>query len=161
MSLKADAKDVSEQYFDLEARLSNKKVEEVRLLKLLTEATGKLEEVLKVEHELSRVREEVERFQGQLRGLANLTTLTTVTISGASEVKGYTPPRAPTLWTRVGRIVCLVARRPPAAGRGLLLFAVGLVPWLPVIALVLGARADRDPPGAATGLERLTPPRRG
>ncbi len=81
VSVKADAQDVSEEYFDVEARLANKKVEEQRLIKLLTDATGKLEEILKVEHELSRVREEVERFEGRLRALANLTSLTTVTIS--------------------------------------------------------------------------------
>lgn len=136
VSLKADAKDVSEEYFDLEARLANKKVEEARLLKLLTEATGKLEEVLKVEHELSRVREEIERFQGRLRALANLTTLTTVTIS-AREIKGYTPPLAPTLATRMGRTFAASLDALRQLGEGLLLFAVGLVPWLPVIGLVL------------------------
>lgn len=138
VSLKAEAQDVSEDYFDLEARLANKKVEEARLLKLLTDATGKLEEVLKVEHELSRVREEIERFQGKLRALSNLTSLTTVTIT-AREIKDYAPPQAPTLGIRIGRTFAASVDALRQLGEGLLLLAVGLVPWLPVIALVLTA----------------------
>ena len=136
VSLKADAQDVSEDYYDLEARLANKKVEEARLLKLLTDATGKLEEVLKVEHELSRVREEIERFQGKLRSLTNLTSLTTVTIT-AREIKDYKPPQAPTLRTRIGRTFADSVDALRQLGEGLLLFAVGLVPWIPAIAIVL------------------------
>lgn len=135
VSLKADAQDVSEEYFDLDARLTNKKVEEARLLKLLTEATGKLEEVLKVEHELSRVREEVERFQGRLRALANLTTLTTVTIS-AREIHDYVPPEAPTFTTRIARTFESSVDSLRRFGEGFVLLLVGLSPWLPVILVV-------------------------
>ncbi len=135
VSLKADAQDVSEEYFDLEARLKNKKVEEARLLKLLTDATGKLEEVLKVEHELSRVRDEIERFEGRLRALANLTTLTTVTIS-AREVQDYVPPQAPTFSTRIARTFESSVDSLRQFGEGFVLFLVGLAPWLPLIVLV-------------------------
>jgi hypothetical protein len=49
-----DSKDVSEEYYDLETRIDNKKRQEKRLLELLADATGKLEEVLSVERELAR-----------------------------------------------------------------------------------------------------------
>ncbi len=75
------ADDVTEAYVDLEARLRNKRQEEERLLKLLAEATGKLEDILMVEKELSRVREEIERMDGQFRSLSNKAELTTITVT--------------------------------------------------------------------------------
>jgi hypothetical protein len=135
VNAKADAQDVSEEYFDLEARLANKKVEEQRLIKLLTDATGKLEEILKVEHELSRVREEVERFQGRIRALANLTSLTTVTIS-AREVHDYEPPQAPTFSTKIARTFGASVDSLRQFGEGLVLFLVGIAPWIPVVVVV-------------------------
>jgi Domain of unknown function (DUF4349) len=75
------SQDVTEQFYDVEARIKNQKVEEQTLLKLLEERGGKLEDVLKVEVELSRVRGEIEQMQGRLRVLANLSSLATVTIN--------------------------------------------------------------------------------
>ena len=51
------------------------------------ENTGKLEEVLRIEAELSRVRGEVERMEGRIRVLENLTALTTVTLEIRERVK--------------------------------------------------------------------------
>ena len=87
------SQDVTEEFFDLEARIRNKQEEEKRLLKHLADSTGKLEDILKVESELSRVRGEVEQMQGRLRFLANRADLSTVTIT-ATEWKDYTPPAA-------------------------------------------------------------------
>jgi hypothetical protein len=137
VSIKADSQDVSEEFFDLDARQAAKKVEEQRLLKHLTESTGKLEDILAVERELSRVRTEIERMQGRLRALANLTTLATVTIT-ASEIKGYVPPQAPTLGTRIARTFAASVDSLQQFGEGLLIFVVAIVPWLPLIALVVG-----------------------
>ena len=53
--------------------LGDGEVEEERLLKHLTDSTGKLEDILAVEKELSRVRTEVEQMQGQMRVLQDLT----------------------------------------------------------------------------------------
>jgi hypothetical protein len=136
VSLKADSQDVSEEYFDLDARQAAKKVEEQRLLKHLTESTGKLEDILAVERELSRVRIEIERMQGRLRALANLTTLATVTIT-ASEIKGYVPPQAPTLGTRIARTFAASLDSLREFGEGLLITCVAIVPWLPLIILGL------------------------
>lgn len=83
--------DVSEEFYDTEARIRNKKVEESRLIRILEENTGKLDEVLRIEAELSRVRGEVERMEGRIRVLENLTSLTTVTIDVRERVK-YEPP---------------------------------------------------------------------
>ena len=85
------SQDVTEEFADLEARIRNKQEEEKRLLKHLADSTGKLEDILAVERELSRVRGEVEQMQGRLRFLANRADLSTVTIT-ATEWKDYIPP---------------------------------------------------------------------
>ena len=131
VSLKADSQDVSEEYYDLDARQAAKKVEEDRLLKHLTESTGKLEDILAVERELSRVRTEIERMQGRLRALANWTTLATVTIS-AGEIKGYVPPQAPTLATKVARTFAESVESLQRFGESVLIACVAIVPWLPI-----------------------------
>jgi hypothetical protein len=51
-----NGQDVTAQYVDLEARLSNSRNTETRLLELLSQRRGKLSDVLEVETELSRVR---------------------------------------------------------------------------------------------------------
>jgi hypothetical protein len=136
LSIKSESQDVSEEFFDLEARQLAKKTEEARLLKHLTESTGKLEDILAVERELSRVRTELERMQGRLRAIENLASLTTVTIR-ASEVKGYVPEASPTFVTRIARAFARSAEGLLQFGEATVLFLVGIVPWLPVIAVLL------------------------
>lgn len=136
VSIRADSQDVSEEYFDTEARQTAKQVEEARLLKHLTDSTGKLDDILAVERELSRVRTEIERMQGRLRVLADLTSLATVSIT-VSEIKGYVPPQAPTLATRIGRTFEASVGSLRHFGEEVLIGLVALVPWLPLIALGL------------------------
>ncbi len=157
VSVRADSQDVSEEYYDLDARQVAKKVEEARLLKHLTESTGKLEDILAVERELSRVRIEIERMQGRLKALANLTALATVTVT-ASEIKGYVPPQAPTLGMRIGRTFAGSVGSLGRFGESLLLACVAAAPWLPIFALGAGAVAwlaeravKRYQAGARTG----------
>jgi hypothetical protein len=136
VSVKADTQDVSEEFFDLEAREAAKKVEETRLLKHLSDSTGKLEEILAVEKELSRVRSEIERMEGRLRYLANLTSLATVTVT-ASEIKGYVPPQSPTLGTKLARSFAGSVETLKELGETLLIGIVAVMPWLPLIAVGL------------------------
>src|SRR5207302_7274548 len=64
------AQDVGEEFVDVTARLQNSRRLEERLISLLANRTGKLEEVLRVERELARAREEIERYEGGLRYLS-------------------------------------------------------------------------------------------
>jgi hypothetical protein len=77
---RVEAMDVTEAYTDLQARLDNAKASEARLIRLLAEATGKLDDLLAVEKELSRVRGDVESLAGKLRLLADQVDLCTVTV---------------------------------------------------------------------------------
>ncbi len=79
--------DVTAQYVDLEARLSNARNTEQRLIDLLKQRTGKLSDVLEVETELSRVREEVERMEGERRLLSKQVEYATLNATIAEEFK--------------------------------------------------------------------------
>ncbi len=75
------AEDVGEEFVDVTARVSNARRLESRLIELLATRTGKLEEVLQVEQELARVREEIERYDGRLRYLRSRVAVSTLTVS--------------------------------------------------------------------------------
>ena len=75
------ADDVSEEFVDLTARVENGRRLEDRLVELLRTRTGKLQDVLTVERELARVREEIERMEGRIRFLKTSAQLSTLSIN--------------------------------------------------------------------------------
>jgi hypothetical protein len=79
--LNVGAEDVSEEFVDLNARTANARRMEERLLELLATRTGKLQDVLSVERELARVREEIERMEGRLRFLKTRAQLSTLSVA--------------------------------------------------------------------------------
>ncbi|MFM7131946.1 MAG: DUF4349 domain-containing protein [bacterium] len=102
-SVNVTSQDVTDEFVDVSARVAAKKVQETRLIDLIKNAVGKLDEVLKVEAELARVRGEIERMEGRIRVLKDQTELTTITIT-VREVKDYKPPEAPTFRTKMRRV---------------------------------------------------------
>ena len=77
--------DVTKAYFDTDARLKNAHVMEQRLIDMLKTKTGKVSDLLQVEKELSRVREEIEKMQGELKYWDSQVQFATVTISLAEK----------------------------------------------------------------------------
>lgn len=75
------AQDVGEEFVDLTARATNARRLEERLIDLLATRTGKLQDVLSVERELARVREEIERMEGRMRYLKSRAAVSTLTVS--------------------------------------------------------------------------------
>ena len=73
--------DVTKAYFDTDARLKNARVMEQRLIDMLKTKTGKVSDLLQVEKELGRVREEIEKMQGELKFWDSQVQFATVTIS--------------------------------------------------------------------------------
>jgi hypothetical protein len=80
-SVNVVAEDVGEEFTDVTARMENSRRLESRLIDLLARGTGKLKDVLEVEQELARVREEIERTEGRLRYLRSHAALSTLTIA--------------------------------------------------------------------------------
>ncbi len=71
--------DVSEQFIDLEARLTVLQAQEGRLMELMKEAEA-LEDILELERELSRVREPIEKIQGRLEHLERQVSYSTLSL---------------------------------------------------------------------------------
>lgn len=99
------SEDVSEEFVDLSARAANARRTEERLLELLRTRTGSLEDVLAVEREVARVREEVERIEGRLRFLRSRAALSTLVVSlhEPESLAGDAPPVGETLLEAFGR----------------------------------------------------------
>jgi hypothetical protein len=79
--------EVTQQYVDLEARLSNARNTERRLTDLLRQRTGKLTDVLAVEKEIGRVREEIERMEAERKSLMNRVDFATLNLTVAEDYK--------------------------------------------------------------------------
>lgn len=80
-SVNVEAEDVGEEYVDVTARTANDRRLESRLLDILAHRTGRLKDVLDVEQQLARVREEIERYQGRLRYLQQHAALSTLAVT--------------------------------------------------------------------------------
>jgi hypothetical protein len=80
-----DTEDVTKAYFDTDARLKNAHVMEQRLIDMLKTKTGKVSDLLQVEKELARVREEIEKMQGELKYWDSQVQFATVTVSLAEK----------------------------------------------------------------------------
>jgi hypothetical protein len=154
-----DSEDVTEAYYDLQAHMKNNQVEEAGLQKLYGEraATGKLEDLLAVRRELRAIRTEVDQQQGRLKRWDMETEFSTVTVK-LHDRRDYVPPTAPQLSTRIGRTWEGSLDVLTACGKGVVLFAVAVTPWLPVLAAVGGVlwllrhRYQRRHGGAAPGV---------
>lgn len=80
-SVNVSVQDVGEEFVDVAARMTNARRLEQRLIDLLANRTGKLADVLRVESELARVRQEIERYEGRLRYLRARSSVSTLTIA--------------------------------------------------------------------------------
>ena len=80
-SVSVNAEDVAEEYVDLGARAANARRVEARLVEMLATRTGKLSDVLTVEQELARVRQEAERYDARLRWLERRASLSSLDVS--------------------------------------------------------------------------------
>lgn len=71
--------DVTEEFVDIQARLKAKRALEDRYLSLLVKAKN-VKEMLEIERELSKIREQIERAEGRLKYLGNKVSMSTLHI---------------------------------------------------------------------------------
>lgn len=74
-----DIEDVTAQFVDIEARLKNKKQLEAKYQELLVKATN-MEDILKIEKEISYIREDIEASEGRLKYLSSQVAYSTVSL---------------------------------------------------------------------------------
>ncbi|MBI4560147.1 MAG: DUF4349 domain-containing protein [Candidatus Hydrogenedentes bacterium] len=131
------SQDVTEEYVDTDARTRNLKHTEERLIDHLNR-TARLEDILAVERELSRVREEIERLEGRLRFLGNRVSFSTiaVTLQEKAKPKAMLPPES----YSTGQVASEATRSLVAFARvlwtRLIWVGVWSAVWLPLLLIV-------------------------
>ncbi len=82
--------DVTEEFVDVTARLKAKRELESRFLSLLQTAAT-VEDTLRIEQELSRVRTDIERFEGRARFLQDRVSMSTIRVTATSPFQPADP----------------------------------------------------------------------
>jgi hypothetical protein len=74
------AEDVTARYFDLAGRLETKRIEEERVLEMITRAED-INDLLALENRLGHIRTEIERFQSQMTDIDRLAAFSTIHVT--------------------------------------------------------------------------------
>jgi hypothetical protein len=127
------AQDVTDQFIDLQARLTAKHAEEQRYIAILNRANT-IDEILKVDASLGTVRTQIEQLTAQINGIKQRTEFSTISmsISTLSALPGDTTSKVWEPAKTVGRALA-------ALGAMLQVFADALIwlivfGWLPLLA---------------------------
>jgi hypothetical protein len=93
-----DTQDVTDEFVDLEARIRNARTAEHVLLNLMDEAST-IADTIRVQNQLERVQENIERMRGRLRVLEDQTSFSTLAVDVIEEgaPKEEDPEKAGTL----------------------------------------------------------------
>jgi hypothetical protein len=136
-------REITAEYYDERARLTNAQKLERRLLALVDESANSMKDLLEVERELARVREQIETLEGRLRLYDDQVTLATLVMKVTTRERFVAaPPQG--FMAQAGSVLGNSAHALAALGRGSVLLCVALLPWLPLGAgLWLLARTAR------------------
>ena len=136
LSLNRRQEEITEAYYDTEARLTALKTQEERLLAIMEKAET-LDDIIRLEDALSDVRYQIESLSGTMRRYDNLVEMATVEVS-LREVESTTSvsgtPR--TLGERIGQQFSESLRGLGRFCEVVLVFLIGYLPVLLVIAAV-------------------------
>jgi len=129
-----DSEDITDRYYDMQARLKTNQAEEEGLRELLKKS-AKTEDVLAVRKELNAVRGTIEEQQGKIQRWDKETQLATINVSMLDR-KDYTPPVVPNFGSSIGRTFQASVQAMVEFGKGIVLVVTALVPWLLVLAVI-------------------------
>lgn len=131
-----NSRDVTEDYLDVEGRLAAANVHEARLLDILGKAAS-VEEILKVENELEKVRSTVEVLTRQLRSLSNQVSYSTITVELHEARQNPFGPEGPQgLGGRIGGAFLRSVDGLVRLVVDLAIFLSAALPWLVLLAVV-------------------------
>jgi len=137
------ADDVTRQYVDLTARLANARETEKRLVEILRERTGRVSDVLEVEQQIARTRQQIEQMDAERKTLDNQVQYASVDLRITEEYKQSLETPAPSLGTRINNAAVEGFRDAAEMVIGLLLWLLGAGPSLLVLVALLGWPAWR------------------
>jgi len=129
--LTEEAEDVSDNVADLGLRIKNSRKLEERILAILADQTGSISDVLEAERELARVRERIEKLEGQKNGILKRVKYATFTLnlfvssSKSVEIRTWYGPLLQDL-RELGFVLT-------SSLGALLKVLVGVLPWLLLI----------------------------
>jgi hypothetical protein len=144
------AQDVTDQFVDLQARLTAKQAEEQRYIAILNRANT-IDEILKVDASLGNVRTQIEQLTAQINSIKNRTEFSTISmsISTLTALPGDTTSKAWDPAKTVGRaLAALGAMLQVFADVVIWLVVFGWLPLLAAAVLIFAARMRR--PAAPT-----------
>src|SRR5208282_5184220 len=95
------ADDVTRQFADLTARLGNARETEKRLVEILRERTGRVSDVLEVEQQIARTRQQIEQMDAERKTMENQVQYASVDLRITEEYKQSLETPAPSLGTRI------------------------------------------------------------
>ena len=124
--------DVTSQYVDLQARLTNARNTEQRLTELLRRQTGKLDEVVTVEEKISDVREQIERMEAEQKNLSRRVNFGTLNVSFSEERKSQLQVVPPSVGTQFHNAA---VKGYSSVVDGIVSFLVFLMSWGPSLLL--------------------------
>ncbi len=131
--------EVTAQHADLVARLNNARETEQRLRAILQQRTGKVEEVLQVEEQISSTRGEIERMEAEQKALEHRVDFATVQLQLVEEFKAQFVPPATSVGTRMHNSFVTGMDNAGSSILGILLFFEEYGPVLLVWLAALGA----------------------
>jgi hypothetical protein len=123
---------VTEEYYDLDAELSNKVQVRTRLFQLLDRA-AKVTDAIQVEEQLERVGADINRIKGRMKYLTTMVGLSTITLSIHSEARAAAEEFIN--WGLIGRGFVVAAR---VLVRALFFILQALVVLIPLAAIAGG-----------------------
>src|SRR5881628_2679973 len=145
------AQDVTDQFIDLQARLTAKQAEEQRYIAILNRANT-IDEILKVDASLGSVRTQIEQLTAQINSIKQRTDFSTISmsISTLSALPGDTTTKAWDPAKTVGRaLAALGAMLQVFADVVIWLVVFGWLPLLAFAAVIFAARMRRPAAPAA------------
>jgi hypothetical protein len=128
------SQDVTEEYIDLEARLSNAEATEQEFLVLLDKAED-VDDILRIYESLSRVRQEIEQIKGRMQYLERTSSMSLISVYLEPEFSGKAT--VPAGWN-VLQIFKSAVRGLVITGQVLGTIAIWLLIFIPIWGTVLG-----------------------
>ena len=120
-----ETQDVTEEYIDIETRLSNSRKVEQSYIKLLQRAKT-IEDILKIEQKLGEIRTDIESTQGRLKYLNNQVSYSTINLNVYQTLEfKFIAEKLPSFWERLkGSII--------SGWRGIVAFLLFLIKIWPL-----------------------------
>jgi hypothetical protein len=132
-----NGEEVTQQHADLLARLKNSRETEQRLQDVLRTRTGKVKDVLEVEQEITRVREEIEQMEAEQQTLEHRVNFATIELKLAEEYKAQLTSPVPSIGMQLRNAIVNGSRSAAESVLGMILFFLESGPvfllWIAIV----------------------------